>query len=109
MIIEMRTYNIRVGRLNDFINIYDDPFVLRGLASSPYDAEGAEVCASYLIQEGVLNQFLLGSYSARKLNMEPNGHSGGAHNIIVSDIKEQLGFDNLLKKMDYLSKKESHQ
>ena len=83
----------------DFINIYDDPFVLRGLASSPYDSEGAEVCASYLIQEGVLNQFLLGSYSARKLNMEPNGHSGGSHNIIVSDIKEQLAFDNLLKKM----------
>ena len=23
MIIEMRTYNIKVGRLNDFINIYD--------------------------------------------------------------------------------------
>ena len=56
------------------------------MASSPYDAEGAEVCASYLIQEGVLNQFLLGSYSARKLNMEPNGHAGGSHNIIVSDI-----------------------
>ena len=83
----------------EFINIYDDPFVLRGLASSPYDAEGAEVCASYLIQEGVLNQFLLGSYSARKLNMEPNGHAGGSHNIIVSDIKEQLDFASLIKKM----------
>jgi hypothetical protein len=32
--------------------------------------------------------------------MEPNGHSGGAHNIIVSDIKDHHNFYHLLKKMD---------
>ena len=79
------------------LNIQEDPFILKGLASSPFDSEGVQTKARTLVKDGVLQGYVLSSYSARKLGMQSTGNAGGNHNLIVQDTG--LDFDGLLKTM----------
>lgn len=79
------------------INIYEDPFVPKGLASSPFDGEGVRVNKRQLVTQGILQGYLLSSYSARKLGMQTTGNAGGAHNVFVSTVANNL--DQLLQEM----------
>lgn len=80
------------------LDIYEDPFIPKALASCPYDAEGVQVSPGFLIKDGVLNSYLLDSYAARKLGLRTNGHAGGVHNIQV--LSQSLSsFSDLLKAM----------
>lgn len=79
------------------LNIYEDPFVKRGLASSPFDNEGVATHARQLMQDGILQGYMLSSYSARKLGMKTTGNAGGNHNLIVQSTG--LDFAGLLKEM----------
>ena len=36
-----------------------------------------------LVQQGVLQGYVLGSYSARKLGLKTTGNAGGTHNVLV--------------------------
>lgn len=79
------------------LNIYEEPHLKRGLASSPFDNEGVATNARQLIKDGVLQGYVLASYSARKLGMQTTGNAGGNHNLIVSP--GQYDFAGLLKQM----------
>jgi PmbA protein len=37
-----------------------------------------------LVADGVLNGYILSSYSARKLGLKTTGNAGGAHNLLVA-------------------------
>ena len=50
-----------------------------------------------LVDGGVLQHYLLDSYSARKLGLQTTGHAGGVHNLIVEP--GELDFTGLLKLM----------
>lgn len=65
------------------INIIEDPFVPKGHASSYFDDEGVAVKMRALVTNGVLNGYLLSSYTARKMQLKTTGNAGGAHNIVV--------------------------
>lgn len=65
------------------VSIHEDPFVLRGLASGTFDAEGVAVRPRDIVVDGVLEGYFLASYSARKLGMQSTGNAGGPHNLIV--------------------------
>ncbi|WP_416307220.1 metalloprotease PmbA [Neptunicella sp. SCSIO 80796] len=65
-------------------DIAERPHLLGGLASSPFDSEGVKTTDMDIIDKGVLQHYLLTSYSARKLGMTTNGHAGGIHNWLVS-------------------------
>ncbi len=63
------------------VTVVDDPLVVRGLGSRPFDGEGLETRAATLIDKGVLTGWMLDSASARKLGRQPTGHAvrlGGA-------------------------------
>ncbi|WP_047250163.1 metalloprotease PmbA [Chromobacterium subtsugae] len=77
--------------------IDEDPFLLRGLASSPFDNEGVATQSRRLVDDGVLQGYLLGSYSARKLGMQTTGNAGGSHNLVVHSTGES--FAELLGQM----------
>lgn len=47
-----------------------------GLASTPFDSEGVRTSDADIIKDGVLQEWLLTSYSARKLGLKSNGHAG---------------------------------
>jgi len=81
----------------EFIELCEDPFLIRGLASKSFDGEGVACTPGFLIQGGVLKSFLLNCYSARKLAMASNGHAGGPHNLRVTP--GTLSQDQLLARM----------
>ncbi|MEK9826521.1 MAG: metalloprotease PmbA, partial [Methylotenera sp.] len=79
------------------LSIYEDPFIKKGLASSPFDNEGVTTSARQLVDNGVLQGYVLSSYSARKLGMKTTGNAGGNHNLLVKSGTHN--FDGLLKQM----------
>jgi PmbA protein len=79
------------------LSIYEDPFIKKGLASSPFDNEGVATTARQLVEKGVLNGYVLSSYSARKLGMKTTGNAGGNHNLIVQPGEHD--FSGLLNQM----------
>jgi len=79
------------------LNIYEDPFIRKGLASSPFDNEGVSTKARQLVENGVLQGYVLSSYSARKLGMQTTGNAGGNHNLIVQSGEHD--FAGLLQQM----------
>ena len=60
------------------------PFMPRGFRSAAYDAEGVATRESPLVAGGVLQRYVLGSYSARKLGLQTTGNAGGVHNLQVA-------------------------
>lgn len=84
--------------LPDWFNISERPHILRGLASSPFDSEGVQTLDREIITNGVLESYLLTSYAARKMKMQPTGHAGGIHNWFVKSSGQN--FEQLLKTMD---------
>jgi PmbA protein len=65
------------------LTLFEDPFVLRGLGSAPFDGEGIAIASQNLVENGVVQTYLLGSYSARQLKRETTGHAGGVRNVFV--------------------------
>ncbi len=79
------------------LNIVENPHLKKGLASSPFDNEGVATDVRQLVLNGVLQGYVLGSYSARKLGMQTTGNAGGNHNLIVQSSGQD--FTALLKLM----------
>ncbi len=83
--------------LPEWLTIREQPHLLKGLASTPFDNEGVRTQARDIIKEGVLQTWLMTSYSARKLSLKSTGHAGGIHNWRVAG--QGSSFDDLLKQM----------
>jgi PmbA protein len=83
------------------IDIFEDPFTIKGKASSPFDDEGVLTHARHVLKSGVVQNYFLASYSARKLGMRTTGHAGGSHNLVMSSqrTKPQDDLPAMLKKM----------
>ena len=82
----------------DFIHMHEQPHLLGALGSALYDAEGVTTKANQIVTEGILNTYLLSSYSARKLGMQTTGHAGGVRNLNITAGEKNL--EQLLKEMD---------
>jgi PmbA protein len=82
---------------SNLLNIDELPHIKKGNASSPFDNEGVATKSRKLVENGVLQGYVLGSYSARKLGMQTTGNAGGSHNLIMQSTGED--FVDLLKKM----------
>jgi PmbA protein len=83
-----------------FMQLRERPHLRKGLGSAPFDGEGVATRDRDLVQDGVLQGYVLGSYSARKLGLKTTGNAGGTHNILVettgggvpiADLMRQLG------------------
>jgi len=83
------------------IDVLEDPFILRGKGSSPFDEEGVRVQPRKVVDAGRVQGYFLSSYSARKLGMKTTGNSGGAHNLVMSSRLTRAGddLDAMLKKL----------
>jgi PmbA protein len=82
-----------------FLAMQERPHIKKGLASSPFDDEGVATADRDLVRAGVLEGYVLGSYSARKLGLKTTGNAGGVHNLMVSVTSAAPGFDELLQRM----------
>ena len=63
------------------VKIVDDPLLPRAMGSRAYDGEGRKVRRNTIIAKGELKGFLLDTYSARKLKLDPTGSGGGGGGI----------------------------
>ncbi|MES9903659.1 MAG: metalloprotease PmbA [Sedimenticola sp.] len=81
----------------EFVHIHENPLLLRGLASSPFDSEGVATQPRSFVKEGVLKSYILGSYSARKLGMQTTGNAGGVRNLTIDS--GDLDLEGLLQQM----------
>ncbi|HEY9132776.1 MAG TPA: metalloprotease PmbA [Dyella sp.] len=77
-----------------WMQIVERPFLRGGHASSAFDAEGVATADSSLVEDGVLQRYVLGSYSARKLGLSSTGNAGGIHNMIVRPGAADGGSDD---------------
>src|SRR5690606_18746197 len=85
--------------LPDFVQMRERPHLLRALASSPFDAEGVATRDRDLVRDGVLQGYVLSSYSARKLGLETTGNAGGIHTLLLASREGVLETPALLKRM----------
>ena len=74
----------------EWFGINEDPFLPRGFRSAAFDGEGVATRRSPLIDAGIVQRYVLGSYSARKLGLQTTGNAGGVHNLEVSANAENL-------------------
>ena len=84
--------------LPEFIDIQEDPWIPRALASAPFDAEGVQTRQRRLVERGVLQGYVLSSYSARRLGLTTTGNAGGVHNLLVKPTAGTL--QDLIKDCD---------
>jgi PmbA protein len=75
------------------------PHIPKGLASAPFDDEGAATRDRELVENGILQGYVLGSYSARRLGLKTTGNAGGVHNLIVEAAADTPAYDALLRRM----------
>lgn len=82
----------------DWVQVYEQPHLISALGSSPFDAEGVPTRDNVFIKDGVLQQYVLNSYTARKLSLKTTANSGGVYNLTVDanidteqDILQKMG------------------
>lgn len=85
----------------DHLSISDDPFIKGAMGSSAFDEEGVRTQKRELLTDGVLNGYLLSTYTARKLGMRTTGNAGGSHNMMIRSRLTQPAddFATMLQKM----------
>ncbi len=81
----------------DFVQIQERPHIPKALGSTPFDAEGVATRERDLVVDGVLQGYILGSYSARRLGLQTTANAGGAHNLLVPGDSEDM--ESLIKSM----------
>ena len=80
------------------IHIHEQPHLKKALGSAPFDYDGVTTQARDIVNDGILQSYILGGYSARKLGMQTTGNAGGVHNLIIEPGQHNL--ENLIKEMD---------
>ena len=79
------------------VRIEEQPFERQGSASASFDDEGVATRERTIVNDGALEGYFLGSYSARKLGMQSTGNAGGHHNLVVRS--DGPDFAGMLRKM----------
>jgi PmbA protein len=87
--------------LNKHITINEEPHLPNGMGSAPFDNEGVLTKPRALVENGVLQGYVLNSYTARKLKMQTTGNAGGIHNLFINSTtsKPDLDLNGLIKQM----------
>jgi PmbA protein len=80
-----------------FVRIHEQPHLKKALGSAPFDSEGVATQARDIVRDGILQGYVLDSYSARKLGMQTTGNAGGVHNLTIDPGPDD--FAALLKKL----------
>jgi PmbA protein len=82
----------------EFVRIHEEPHLPRGLSSAPFDGDGVATRAKDLIAEGVLQTYILDTYSGCRLGMPTTGNAGGVRNLRIemgnssrSELLRQMG------------------
>lgn len=67
----------------EFMHIQEYPHLHCALGSAPFDGDGVATRDNVFIEDGILRNYSLNVYTARKLGMKTTGNAGGTHNLSV--------------------------
>lgn len=81
----------------DIFQLQERPHIPKAMASVPYDAEGVATSDRDIVIDGVLEGYVLSSYSARRLGLQTTGNAGGTHNLLVPGNTDDM--DSIMKSM----------
>jgi len=81
----------------EFINISEQPHILKAIGSAPFDADGLATINKNIIQDGKIANYILSYYAAKKLGLAPTANAGGVRNLVVEP--HNYSFAQLLQKM----------
>ena len=84
--------------LPSWFEISEHPHLRKQLASSAFDSEGVRTQDREIITDGILQTYLMTSYSGRKMGLPSTGHAGGIHNWLVKPNRSG-GLNTLLAEM----------
>ncbi len=79
------------------INIREQPHIKKALGSAPFDNDGVATRERDIIKGGILQDYVLSGYSARKLGLQTTGNAGGVHNLVIETGPDDL--DKMIKDM----------
>ena len=79
------------------VNLSQRPFIKAGPSSAAFDQEGVATRERELIENGVIQGWLLSSYSARRLGLQTTGNAGGTYNLLAKPGEQD--FKALLRDM----------
>jgi len=80
------------------IKIYEQPYLRGALGSSPFDSEGVPTRNNVFVENGIVKQYVLGSYSARRMGLKTTANGGGVNNLTIDPTADNL--QAMLKQMD---------
>ena len=83
-----------------WVQMHERPFLPKAFASAAWDSEGVRTHDRELVHDGIVDGYLLGSYSARKLGLRSTGNAGGLHNLLVDASAGAGGQEQLLRQME---------
>lgn len=83
------------------VQMREDPFIIGGKGSSPFDDEGVREQARDVVEDGKVQGYFLSAYTARKLGMRTTGNAGGSHNLTFTSTLTQAqdDLDAMLRKL----------
>jgi len=79
----------------DFIRIHEQPHLKRAFGSGYYDKEGVATYNRDIVVDGIVQDYIMGSYSARQLGLRSTANSGGTHNLTLDSTEEVTVAGNL--------------
>ena len=87
--------------LPSHVQIFEDPHVIGGVGSAPFDEEGVKTVSRDVVKDGVVQGYFLSTYTARKLGMQTTGNAGGSHNLYLTSNLTAASddFSAMLKKL----------
>ena len=81
----------------EFVAIQERPHLPKAMSSAAYDGEGVATYDRDIVADGVLQGYVLSSYSARRLGLQTTANAGGPQNLLVPGNTGDL--DSLTKEM----------
>ena len=82
---------------SEHLALIERPLLPGAIGSAGFDGDGVATREQAFVDGGVVQNYALSTYSARKLGMTTTGNAGGVHNLTLSG--RTLAFDDLLKEM----------
>ena len=89
------------------VTIVDDALIPGGLGSRPFDGEGLAAGRTVLVREGVLESYLLDTYSARKLGMRSTHHAARDGSGVAVSTSNLMLLPGTAKPADLIASVES--
>ena len=83
---------------NPLITVIDDGLIPGALGTKPFDREGVPTRKTLVIEKGILKNFLMDTYAARKLKMHSTGNGSGPNNFYLAP--GELTPEQIIKSVD---------